>query len=108
LENFQFIDRQVQLAKSGLSFKIRTKIFVSSDAFVEFVDFLQTSGNKSDPKPSVLEFLNSTDQVEWFLSNLNGAWAGFWMAPFQLILTKWGFCFTFNLSPLAGFLQADR
>jgi Amiloride-sensitive sodium channel len=51
---------------------------------------------------------NSSNHIDWFTSTATGAWKNTWSLPFQMILTKWGICFSFNLTPLSEILHLDR
>jgi hypothetical protein len=52
--------------------------------------------------------LGSTSQTEWLLGSVQGDWRSKWNTPMQIILTKWGFCFSFNLMPLVELLRVEK
>jgi Amiloride-sensitive sodium channel len=57
---------------------------------------------------SVIDQLNQTRQFE-FLSETAFATLKYrWNAPLQVILTKWGFCYSFNLMPLSELLNLNK
>jgi hypothetical protein len=80
--------------------------FFLSDAFLQLVNFLQRQHRYRNS--SLLDLLNSSDQIEWFTSSVTGLWKSKWSLPFQMILTRWGICFSFNLTPLPELLHLDR
>jgi hypothetical protein len=89
--------------------KFRFIVFTFSDAFLQFTDFLQTqSVVRNDSRLSYIELLNSTSQIEWLLGSVLGDWKNKWNTPMQMILTKWGFCFSFNLMPLVELLRVEK
>lgn len=57
---------------------------------------------------STFDYLNATAQLEWFTDAFWGSWRFNYLLPFQMILTRWGFCFAFNMVPIENLLHLDR
>jgi hypothetical protein len=79
-----------------------------SDSLLHFVDFIRNQSAGAEPELTVFEILNSTKQVEWLVKNVRGSFGHIWSVPFQLVLTKWGFCFSFNLMPLSDLTRREN
>jgi hypothetical protein len=79
-----------------------------SDAYLQFADFLQSLLNQSDYRLPSVEYFNKTTQTESMQSAVFGMWKNKWYTPFQTILTKWGFCFSFNLMPLEKLFRLEK
>jgi Amiloride-sensitive sodium channel len=85
------------------------KLFSFSEAFLQFTDFLQSqSVVNNDSRFSITDYLNSTTQTKWLFDSVFGDWKFTWSTPMQMILTKWGFCFSFNLMPLVDVLRFEK
>lgn len=72
---------------------------------MQFIDILQDLQTNFD---SLIGLMNKTSQTELFLMAVSSYWNFVWSTPFQMVLTKWGFCFSFNLMPLSQLLFLDR
>jgi Amiloride-sensitive sodium channel len=57
---------------------------------------------------SVIDQLNKTRQFEFLFETALASLKYRWYPPFQVILTKWGFCFSFNLMPLSELLNLNK
>lgn len=77
-----------------------------SDGVLRFVDELQRRLNYSGD--DIIDRLNRTQQQDWLFWIVDGEWPTGWSLPFQMILTQWGFCFSFNLMPLHELLDLGR
>lgn len=77
----------------------------SSEAFFEFSEILQ---NFTDTESNIIKLLNSTAQVESLLWVFWASWRVLYSTPFQMILTKWGFCFSFNMMPLPNLINMRK
>jgi hypothetical protein len=76
-----------------------------SEALLRFSELLQY---QNESNLSIIDYLNSTEQTAWVLSVVTGYWKAFWNTPLQMILTKWGFCFSFNLMPLPELFNLEK
>jgi hypothetical protein len=79
--------------------------FFDSNSLLHFVDFIQNQSAGAKSELTAFDILNRTKQVEWLVKNVRGSFGNIWSVPFQLVLTKWGFCFSFNLMPLSDLLK---
>jgi hypothetical protein len=79
----------------------------SSDAFLHFIEFIQSQLNQSNQTELVFDYINSTLQTVW-VKRIESSWRIYWEVPCQMILTKWGFCFSFNLLPLMELINMEK
>jgi hypothetical protein len=83
-------------------------MFCFSDEFLQYINAYQTVQGQNHARLSTIELLNSSLQQEWFLATVRGHWKVSWSPTFQMILTKWGFCFSFNLMPLDELFDLEK
>jgi amiloride-sensitive sodium channel len=51
--------------------------------------------------------LSKQTQDTWFWNEVNAVWRARYAAPISKVLTKWGFCFNFNLLPADELLNSE-
>jgi hypothetical protein len=73
---------------------------------LHFSESLQSELSNLHQSDQFFEFLNVTQQ-KIFMATMWGGWRFQWKVPVQTILTKWGFCFSFNLMPLDELLKME-
>lgn len=64
--------------------------------------------SQSNQEKSIFHLINSSNHAQRFQKSVNGVWKDKWSLPFQMMLTKWGFCFSFNLMPLSELINIDK
>jgi Amiloride-sensitive sodium channel len=78
-----------------------------SDAFLHYTEFIQSQLNQSDRSELFLDHVDSNQQIMW-VKWIYATWRHYWEVPCQMILTKWGFCFSFNLLPLTELINMEK
>jgi hypothetical protein len=77
--------------------------------YVKLLEFLYDMNLLHDlSNQSILQLLDCPNQTEWYEDMFEGTWRSRIKSPYTPILTKWGYCFTFNMLPPSKLLHLDR
>lgn len=76
---------------------------IFSESFLKFYNFINQ--NRSE---SISTLLDRSRNTKHFMSMVAGYWKRNWSPKFQTILTKWGFCYSFNMLPLPDLIHLEK
>jgi hypothetical protein len=64
--------------------------------------------NYSRTADDFIETLSNQTQDNWFWNEVEVEWRERFTAPISKVLTKWGFCFNFNLMPAEELFHTEK
>jgi hypothetical protein len=73
-----------------------------------FEQKFEHSTNHNRTAADFFDTLNQQTQETWFWNEVEVSWRDRFAAPISKILTKWGFCFNFNLLPADEMFNTER
>jgi Amiloride-sensitive sodium channel len=85
-------------------FSFRIKLFQLVELLYD-VDILASNNISLQPD---LSLLKGRTQTKWFQKNVEGVWQLRFEVPFSLVLTKYGYCFTFNMNSASSMFNLDK
>lgn len=89
------------------------KFLFYSYEIVQAIDHIYNQNNLwkqniSISNENLIATMNNNSQYLWFLYRVQSYWRNSIEAPYWYVLTKWGYCFTFNLLEDAKLLNQNE